>query len=184
MSTWREPFIVKRNINQNDKIDNIWNFKINNFSFLDNYKLHKSLEGDISALWEIHTDLWYNVSIKEPLMTRVRFTFPKHLVLIVIEIRVVSGFIVCIDLFLSWSTFSWKYIIIRDYYMTFSISAPVSAQDSHIKPDSEAGGLIWVEGWYQGRYGKFHVIIYLSHILHWLFFKHWLLYCRKDKMRK
>jgi hypothetical protein len=91
MSTWREPFIVKRNINQNDKIDNIWNFKINNFSFLDNYKLHKSLEGDISALWEIHTDLWYNVSIKEPLMTRVRFTFPKHLVLIVIEIRVVSA---------------------------------------------------------------------------------------------
>jgi len=59
--------------------------------------------------------------------------------------------------------------ILRDYYMTFSISALVSARDSHIKPDSEAGGLIWIEGWYQGRYGKFHVIIYLSHILHWLF---------------
>jgi hypothetical protein len=29
--------------------------------------------------------------------------------------------------------------------MTFSISALVSARDSHIKPDSEAGGLIWVE---------------------------------------
>ena len=50
--------------------------------------------------------------------------------------------------------------------MTFSISALVSAQDSHIKPDSEAGEVTWVEGRYQGRYGKFHVIIYLSHILH------------------
>ena len=53
--------------------------------------------------------------------------------------------------------------------MTFSISALVLARDSHIKPDCEAGGLIWVEGWYQGRYGKFHVIIFLSHILHWPF---------------
>jgi hypothetical protein len=59
--------------------------------------------------------------------------------------------------------------IIRDYYMTFSKSALVLARDSHIKPDSEAGVLIWVEGWYQGRYGKFHVIIFLSHILHWPF---------------
>ena len=32
-----------------------------------------------------------------------------------------------------------------DYYMTFSISALVLARDSHTKPDSEAGGLIWVE---------------------------------------
>ena len=39
-----------------------------------------------------------------------------------------------------------KYVIIRDYYITFSISALVLARDSHIKPDSEAGGLIWVEG--------------------------------------
>ena len=59
--------------------------------------------------------------------------------------------------------------VIRDYYMTFSMSALVSARDSHIKPDSEAGGLMWVEGWYQGRYGIFHVIIYLSQILHLLF---------------
>ena len=59
--------------------------------------------------------------------------------------------------------------IVRDYYMTFSISALVSARDSYIKPDSEAGWLIWVEGWYQGRYGQFHVIIYFSHILHWPF---------------
>ena len=59
--------------------------------------------------------------------------------------------------------------VLRDYYMTFSISALVLARDSHIKPDSEAGVLIWVEGWYQGRYGKFHVIIFLSHILHWPF---------------
>ena len=81
-----------------------------------------------------------------------------------------------------------KYLIIRDYYMTFSISALVLTRDSNIKPDSKAGGLIWVDGWYQGRYGKFHVIIYLSHILHWLVFKHWFLYCRKDlwtdKLRK
>jgi hypothetical protein len=57
----------------------------------------------------------------------------------------------------------------RDYYMTFSISALVLTWDTHIKPNSEAGGLIWVEGWYQGPYGKFHVIILLSHILHWPF---------------
>ena len=59
--------------------------------------------------------------------------------------------------------------IVRDYYMTFSISALVSARDSHIKPESEAVRIIWVEGLYQGRYGKFHVIIYCSHILHWPF---------------
>ena len=74
------------------------------------------------------------------------------------------------------------YTRVRDYYMTFSISALVLARDSHIKPDSEARGLIWVEGWYQGWYGKFHVIIFLSHILHWL------LYCKNDlwtdKLRK
>jgi hypothetical protein len=58
---------------------------------------------------------------------------------------------------------------LRDYYMTFSISALVLARESHIKPDSEARGLIWVDGWYQRRYGKFHVIIFLSHILHWPF---------------
>jgi hypothetical protein len=32
--------------------------------------------------------------------------------------------------------------ILRDYYMTFSILTLVSTRDSHIKPDSEAGGLI------------------------------------------
>jgi hypothetical protein len=53
--------------------------------------------------------------------------------------------------------------------MTFFISVLVLARDSHIKHDSKAGGLTWVEGWYQGRYGKFHVIIFLSHILHWPF---------------
>jgi hypothetical protein len=53
--------------------------------------------------------------------------------------------------------------------MTFSILALLSVRDSHIKPYSEAEGLIWVEGLYQGRYGKCHVIIYLSHILHGLF---------------
>ena len=50
-----------------------------------------------------------------------------------------------------------------------SISTLVSARDFHIKPQSEAGWLIWVKGWYQGRYGKCHVIIYLSHIIHWPF---------------
>jgi hypothetical protein len=35
--------------------------------------------------------------------------------------------------------------ILIDYYMTFSILALVSARDCQIKPDSEAGGLIWVE---------------------------------------
>ena len=68
-----------------------------------------------------------------------------------------------------WGFIASGRILIRDYYTTFSISALVSARDSHIKPESEAGGLIWVEGRYQRRYGKFHVIIYLSHILHWLF---------------
>ena len=58
--------------------------------------------------------------------------------------------------------------IIRDHYIAFSISALVSARDSHIKPDSEDGRSIWVEDWYQGRYVKFHVIFYLSHILNWL----------------
>ena len=37
-----------------------------------------------------------------------------------------------------------------------------------------SGGLIWIEGWYQGRHGKVHVIIYLSHSSHWLFLNHWL----------
>jgi hypothetical protein len=41
---------------------------------------------------------------------------------------------------------TYKYVIIRDYYMAFSISALVSARDSQSKPNSEAGGLIWVEG--------------------------------------
>ena len=59
--------------------------------------------------------------------------------------------------------------LLRDYYNTFSILILVSARKSHIKPDSEAWGLIWVTGWHQGRYGKVQVIIYLSHILHWLF---------------
>ena len=70
-------------------------------------------------------------------------------------------------------------VILRDYYLTFSISPLVSARYYHIKPDSEASGLIWVASWYQGRYGEFHVIIYLSHFT-FTFFKHWLLYCRKD----
>jgi hypothetical protein len=38
--------------------------------------------------------------------------------------------------------------------MTFSISALVLARDSHIKPDSEAGGLIWVEGFIIYKAGR------------------------------
>ena len=74
-----------------------------------------------------------------------------------------------IDLSLRLRSILFYRSIIRDYYMTFSISALVLVRDSHIKPDCEAAGLIWVEGWYQGPNGKFHVIIFLSHILHWPF---------------
>jgi hypothetical protein len=42
--------------------------------------------------------------------------------------------------------------------MTFSISALVIARDSHFKPDSEAGGLIWVEGLYQRPYDIYVVL--------------------------
>jgi hypothetical protein len=68
----------------------------------------------------------------------------------------------------NYLSFRMSYLqrILRDYYMTFSISALVLARDSHIKPNSEAGELIWVKGWYQEPYGKFHVIIFSSHILH------------------
>ena len=41
---------------------------------------------------------------------------------------------------------SMKKSILRDYHLTFCISALVSARDSYINPDSEAGGLMWVEG--------------------------------------
>jgi hypothetical protein len=58
-----------------------------------------------------------------------------------------------------------------------------------------AGIDMGVSGWHQCQYGKshvwygkFHVIIYLLHIFHWLFSKHCILYCRKDlwtdKLRK
>ena len=50
----------------------------------------------------------------------------------------------------------------REYYMTFSILALVSSQDSHISP-RRSRGLIWVEGWYQGQYGKGHVLFFLSY---------------------
>jgi hypothetical protein len=62
---------------------------------------------------------------------------------------------------------------LRDYYMTFSISTLVLAWDSHIKPDSKGGGLIWVDGWYQGPYGKFwcHNLFITYFTL--TFSKHW-----------
>ena len=52
-------------------------------------------------------------------------------------------------------------------HMTFSISALVFARDFYIKSISEDGGLTWVDGWNQGQYRKFHIIIFLSSILHW-----------------
>ena len=54
----------------------------------------------------------------------------------------------------------------RSLHDIFHIGPGISPRFPYIKPDSEAGGLIWVEGLYQGPYGKFHVIIFLSHILH------------------
>jgi hypothetical protein len=57
--------------------------------------------------------------------------------------------------------------------MQFSISSLVSALDSYQlppPPPSFAVGLdMGVSAWWQGQYGKCHVIIYLSHILLWLF---------------
>ena len=48
-----------------------------------------------------------------------------------------------------------------DYNMTFSISAVVSYHpSSHIKPRLSPWTDMGVSGWYQGRYGKDHVIIY------------------------
>jgi hypothetical protein len=66
--------------------------------------------------------------------------------------------------------FSQFVSLIRYYYMTFSISALVLARDSHIKPDSEAGVLIWVEGWYQGSMlGKGQCKICDKKIMTWNF---------------
>jgi hypothetical protein len=67
----------------------------------------------------------------------------KPLQKINIGIREVTQIICCsVDL----TTYLVYGCIIRDYYMIFSILALVLARDSHTKPDSEAGGLIWVEG--------------------------------------
>jgi hypothetical protein len=63
---------------------------------------------------------------------------------------------------------------LRDYYMTFSISALVSARNSNIKPDSKTGGLIPGTIWKISCNNLF--ITYFTST----FFKHWLLYCRKD----
>jgi hypothetical protein len=37
-------------------------------------------------------------------------------------------------------------IVLSDFCPVIAVALPVLARDSHIKPDSEAGGLIWVEG--------------------------------------
>jgi hypothetical protein len=71
-------------------------------------------------------------------------------------------------LLLTFSISAMVHFPYRPWYI-FHIGHGISPRDSHIKPDSEARGLVWVEGRYQGWYGRFHVIICLSHILHWLF---------------
>jgi hypothetical protein len=58
--------------------------------------------------------------------------------------------------------------------MTFSILALVSARDFHIKPDSEAGGLIPGTIWKISCHNLFITYFTLT------FFKHLLLYGRKD----
>jgi len=65
--------------------------------------------------------------------------------------------------------------IIRDYCMIFSILAVVSARDSHIKPGSESGGLTPRTIWQILCHNLFFTYFTLT------FFKHWLLYCRKDR---
>ena len=71
-------------------------------------------------------------------------------------------------------------VIIRDYYMMFSISALVLAWDSHIKPDSEAGGLIWVLGLILGTIWKISCHNLFITYFTLTFSKHWLLYCKKN----
>jgi hypothetical protein len=44
---------------------------------------------------------------------------------------------------------------------------------------SEAGGLILVESWYHGRYGKCHVI-FIYHMFYTDFFQEFILYCKQD----
>jgi hypothetical protein len=63
--------------------------------------------------------------------------------------------------------------IIRDYHMTFSILALVLARDSHIKPDSEAGGLIPGTIWKISCHNLLITYFTLT------FSNHWLLYCKK-----
>jgi hypothetical protein len=79
--------------------------------------------------------------------------------------------------------FHWNVNVLGRFYKHFLTSLYRSTLfDIFLKPDSnESNSLkdlfstpIWrqtakLECWYQGRYGKFHVIIYLSHILHLLF---------------
>jgi hypothetical protein len=67
--------------------------------------------------------------------------------------------------------------ILRDYYMIFFIPALVSARDSHIKSDSEAGGLISGTIWKISWHNLFITYFTLT------FFKYLLLYCRKDFLK-
>ena len=113
----------------------------------------------------------------------------------VLSNRFVTFWTILSILFLPFCTaLSYRFVIFGQFCWEnitwhFPYRPLVSARNSHMKLDSDAEGLIWVGGGYQGRYGKCHVIIYLSHILYWLFpSKHWHLYCIQDlwtdKLRK
>ena len=54
-------------------------------------------------------------------------------------------------------------IILRFLYFVFSISHPISTQDTNIIPKTLAQGMILVEGKYEMWYGKSYVILCLSY---------------------
>ena len=71
------------------------------------------------------------------------------------------------------------YTRVRDYYMTFSISALVLARYSHTSPTAK------LEGWYGSRLLPGTIWKISCHNLFITYFtltfsKHWLLYCKKD----
>ena len=82
-----------------------------------------------------------------------------------------------IDILSFWHYFIWNSvrvntisqdIIKRLLHDIFHIGPGIS-QRLPYQARQRSWGVIWVKGWYQGRYEKFHVIIFLSHILHWPF---------------
>jgi hypothetical protein len=73
--------------------------------------------------------------------------------------------LISLNLLYKYCNISWNRVtvftkILRDYYMTFSISPWYQPETPISSPT------VKLDCWYQERYGIFHVIIYLSHILH------------------